>query len=59
MTSKEWSDLVGRVQNGVLFYATEEQIKAQLRSEGIDEVRIKAAWTQGKRLADVRLGKTV
>lgn len=59
MNEKEYSDLVGRVQNAFLFYSTEKQIAEQLRSEGVSEVHIKASLAQGKRLADVRLGKQI
>lgn len=59
MTDREMYELVGRVQNGILCHATEEQIRTQLRSEGIADTYINAAIREGKRLASVRLGKEV
>ncbi len=49
--------LTARVQNGILFHATPEQIRRQLEAEGIDSSRIKAALERGIRAANVRLGK--
>lgn len=55
MTDREMYELVGRVQNGLLCHATEEQIRTQLRTEGVSEAHINAAIIKGKRLAEVRL----
>lgn len=51
----EFEALVGRVQKGFLFHATEETIREQLESEGIETDTIDAAILKGRRLADVRL----
>ncbi len=57
MTDADFFALVGRVQNGFLCHATEETIRRQLTHEGIPEVKINAAISKGRRLADVRLGR--
>lgn len=56
---QEFEALVGRVQRGLLVYATPDQIRTQLRSEGIPEDKINAALVRGQRLADVRLEETI
>lgn len=48
-------ELITRVQKGFLFHATEEQIRAQLKSESISDDIIEVAIDKGKRLAQVRL----
>ena len=57
MSTSEMEALVGRVQNGFLFHATETEIRAQLQSEGVSSDKINAAIARGKRLADVRVGR--
>lgn len=47
------SALVFRVKNGLLFYATEEQIRKQLLSECVSPEETEAAIQEGKRLYDL------
>lgn len=56
MTGKEYEAIVGRVQNGILFYAPITQIREELLSEGVPPAIVRAAICKGEKLAKVRLG---
>jgi hypothetical protein len=56
-TGKELEELVNRVWKGILFYATEETIRQQLRTEGYSDQTITLAYNKAKRSHDAREAK--